>query len=212
MPHSSGHSHSHHHRHSRPLGGWGFVEDVDRYGYFERVPLAELESEAEMSALLYEPRPSLKDFALRAHQYAPKGAMIGADPANDLPVSPSPSLVPGFADTLTLSSFALGIWWCVGGPAWAALASILLDELDGRYARATGTTSERGALLDWGADVTLTPMALMRLGINVGIGPIAIVAAPALLYTQAHLKSGGYRPEVGSARAVIMLAGVAAGM
>lgn len=196
------------------------------YAFFERVPDHALWGEAEHGVELYSPRPNLKEFAIRADQYARRdapvvhvpGRMAGFAGPDDtaLATAPAPtiplSVLPGVADLITLTSFALGIWWCVGGPWYAAILSIIGDELDGRYARATGTTSERGALLDWGQDVTLTPLALMRLGINVGMGPIAIVAAPALLYAQSHLKATGYRPEIGSARAVIMLAGVVAGV
>lgn len=204
----------HHSRRGRAL----YAAPAD-YAYFETVPVQELWSEAELGEQRYGRNPTLKEIAIRAHQYAERNQRAEPGPRFALPdeplTLPAPNLplsvLPGVADMITLTSFALGIWWCVGGPWYAAILSIIGDELDGRYARATGTTSERGALLDWGQDVTLTPLALMRLGINVGMGPIAIVAAPALLYTQSHLKASGYRPEYGSARAVIMLAGVVAG-
>ena len=188
-------------------------EDLDRFGYFDLIKMHDLHAEAEIGAQAYSRRPLLSEFAVRAHK-----ASLGAEktaalvPANDVPPTLAQQLgkrLPSVADYITITSFALGLWWCVGGPMWAGIASILGDEIDGRYARATGTTSERGALLDWGADITLTPMALMRLTINAGMGPVGIIAAPLVLYTQVQLKTEGYRPPIGSARAVIMLAGMA---
>lgn len=114
---------------------------------------------------------------------------------------------PTFADAITLSSYGLGLWWTMGGPTWAGMASIVGDELDGRVARAMNTQSERGSALDWGADVTLTPLALMRFGraINQNHPEISLLAAPPLLFMQASLRSQNYRPDIGSVRAVVML-------
>lgn len=107
---------------------------------------------------------------------------------------------------LTLGSYALGLWWCVGGPTWAGLVSIALDEVDGRVARAIGATSETGSALDWGTDVILTPLALRRLGGSFNVPNGALVAAPPILYAQAKMRADGKRPAVGSARAAIMVA------
>lgn len=115
---------------------------------------------------------------------------------------PSPTL----ADLVTVTGYGLGLWWAFGGPTWAGISSIVLDELDGRLARAMGQTSERGSVLDWGADVSLTGASALRLGAATGKPVEALVAAPVLLYAQAHLRADGYRPPVGSARAVLMLA------
>ena len=73
--------------------------------------------------------------------------------------SPAPTL----ADLVTVTGYGLGLWWAFGGPTWAGLSSIVLDELDGPIARAMGQTSERGSALDWGADVSLTAVAGLRL-------------------------------------------------
>lgn len=116
---------------------------------------------------------------------------------------------PTAADVVTLASYGLGLWWCLGGPTWAAIASIVGDELDGRIARATNTTSERGSALDWGADVALTPLALMRLGRETGHEKAALVAAPGVLFIQAQLRADSWRPPVGSARAAVMLTAIA---
>ncbi len=118
---------------------------------------------------------------------------------------------PSLADSVTLVSYGLGMWWTMGGPRWAGVASIVGDEIDGRIARATNTTSERGSALDWGADVTLTPLALMRLGrsINQEHPTVALLAAPPLLYMQATLRSNNYRPAFGSVRAAVMLSSMA---
>lgn len=122
-----------------------------------------------------------------------------------LPPIPRPSA----ADVITMAGYGLGLWWCVGGPTWAAVGSIVLDEIDGRLARATGTTSERGSLLDWGQDVTLIPLALRRLGNAVGHPNAPLLAAPPILYLQASARAEGLRPVIGSARAAIMLGAIA---
>lgn len=121
----------------------------------------------------------------------------------------SQSPVPTLADLVTATGYGLGLWWAFGGPTWAGLSSIVLDELDGPIARAMGQTSERGSALDWGADVSLTGVSALRLGQATGKPVAALAAAPALLYGQAHLRGSGYRPPLGSARAVLMLATMA---
>jgi len=121
----------------------------------------------------------------------------------------APSLVPGAADLVSLVSFATGLWWAVGGPTWAGIVSIAADELDGRIARATNTTSERGSALDWGIDVALTPLSLLRLGESAGHPNVALLAAVPTLYAQAHLRAEGWRPPFLSARALIMLSAMA---
>ena len=110
------------------------------------------------------------------------------------------------ADVVTLTGYACGLWFCGGGPAWAALASVVADEVDGRLARRDGTASARGSAMDWGADVALTPAALGRLGVELGVELLPV--APVVLAAQASLRARGRRPRVGSARAVVMLAAV----
>lgn len=107
-------------------------------------------------------------------------------------------------NALTAGSLASGVWWAFGGPWYAAIASCLLDELDGRLARATGQTSRFGGLYDWGGDVALTALSLGRLG-----APWAI---PVVTTAQVALRHRGYRPKVGSARAALMAGGVALGL
>lgn len=110
-----------------------------------------------------------------------------------------------FADLLTTLGYGLGLWWGVGGPTYAGLASIALDELDGRWARATGTTTQHGSSLDWGSDMALTPLALARLSRELGAGNVGLVAAPPMLLAQSMMRGDGWRPPIGSARAVVML-------
>jgi len=119
---------------------------------------------------------------------------------------PTPSVVPSLADVVTLTSYGLGLWWAIGGPTWAGVASIVGDEVDGRLARATGTTSLRGGALDWGMDVALTPLSLWRLGRETKHVGACLAAAPAVLYVQADLKGRGWRPPILSARALVMIA------
>ena len=113
------------------------------------------------------------------------------------------------ADTVTLAGYGLGVWWSLGGPTWAGVASLVADEVDGRLARATNTTTDHGSSLDWGADVALTPLALSRLGRELGAPSLAPLAAPPVLFTQAMLRSADWRPSFGSARAMVTLAAIA---
>lgn len=121
----------------------------------------------------------------------------------------APSPAPTFADLVTLTGYGLGLWWAVGGPTWAGISSIVLDELDGRIARAMNQTSERGSALDWGTDVTLTGVTALRLGSSSGQMIPALALAPLALYAQSQLRADGWRPPLGSARAVLMLATMA---
>lgn len=121
-----------------------------------------------------------------------------------------PTETPTLADVVTLTGFGLGLWWAQGGPSWAGVASLLADEVDGRLARAMGTASAHGSLLDWGGDVALTPFALARLGRETGHERASFWAAPPVLLGQTMLRARGYRPSVGSARAVVTLAAIVA--
>lgn len=112
-------------------------------------------------------------------------------------------------DVITMLGFGLGLWWSVGGPASAGIASIVLDEVDGRLARATNSTTEHGSALDWGQDVALTPLALARLTRELGYGNSGLVAAPPVLLAQSMMRSDGWRPSVGSARAATTIAAMA---
>lgn len=118
---------------------------------------------------------------------------------------------PTVADAVTLGGYALGLWWSFGGPNVAGLGSLVADEIDGRIARVMSQPSERGSALDWGADMALTPLALMRLGREIGHPILPLLAAPPLLYVQASMRAKGERPSFGSARAVITLAAMIAG-
>lgn len=108
-----------------------------------------------------------------------------------------PSLV-NIPNAITAIGYALGLWWIAGGPAWAALVSIVADELDGRIARATGTTSEFGSKFDWTTDVVLTAATLQKMR-----APVWIILAGTI--GQVALRDRGIRPEFGSARAALML-------
>ena len=112
------------------------------------------------------------------------------------------------ADAVTVAGYATGLWWTQGGPSWAGIASIIADELDGRLAREGRFATEHGSALDWGADVILTPLSLMRLGRETGHETAALLAAPPVLVGQAMLRGSGWRPSVGSARAAVMLAAI----
>lgn len=101
-------------------------------------------------------------------------------------------------NAVTLTGAALTAWWLSGGPAWAALAGLVADEVDGRIARATGTTSEIGKTLDWATDVSLNAVVMDHLGLS--------AALPVVLPVQVALHHEGVRPAIGSLRAVSTLA------
>lgn len=112
------------------------------------------------------------------------------------------------ADAVTLAGYGLGLWWASGGPGWAALASMACDELDEPLARRVGGFGPTEQALDWGANLALTPLALVRLSRDLGHPSLATVGAPIVLAAQARAKARGIDPPIGSARAVIMAAGL----
>lgn len=106
------------------------------------------------------------------------------------------------ANALTLGGLALGVWWVYDGPDWAAVASVALDEIDGRVARMTGEESDFGSELDWGTDLALTGLALDKVG-------APWPAIPVVTTGQVVLRNARVRPPFLSARALVMLYGVA---
>lgn len=114
--------------------------------------------------------------------------------APDSPGNPSKLNLP---NAITLSGYAMTIAWLMGASPWWAVGGLLADEVDGRVARATGTTSEFGGLLDWGVDLTLTGVVMERAGL--------LPWLPVVTTGQVYLKEKGFRPSIGSARAVATL-------
>lgn len=102
-------------------------------------------------------------------------------------------------NTMTIAGLASTAVWLGGGSGWWALAGLVLDELDGRVARATGETTETGSQLDWAGDVAMSTAVLAKLG-----APY-VYAASAVVAGQVALRSSDYRPTVGSARALLTL-------
>lgn len=112
---------------------------------------------------------------------------------------PTPDAGPfTLPNAITLAGAGLTAWWLRGGPAWAAVAGLVADEVDGRLARATGTTSAIGGTLDWAVDISLNAVMLERLG--------AAAALPLVLPVQVAMHHEGVRPSIGSLRAVTTLA------
>lgn len=107
------------------------------------------------------------------------------------------------ANWVTLSGYAAGLYWVSGGPAWAALYSILADEADGIVARSRGESTEFGSNFDWGADIILAALTLLKLRAPLWTVPTATVI-------QVWLREQGKAPPVGSLRAALMLYGVIA--
>jgi hypothetical protein len=128
--------------------------------------------------------------------YAPPAALAGPEPdpcaCGGEPVT--------LANLVTVAGYALGVWWTQGGPPWAAVASIVADEVDGRLARSMGEASCLGGTLDWATDVVLTGLTAHKLGWT--------PAVPVLTAGQVYLRAKGWRPSVGSARALMMAYGL----
>src|SRR3990172_3443100 len=112
-----------------------------------------------------------------------------------------PAGIPLLPNAITLTGYVLGLWWSAGGPAWSAVASALLDEVDGAVARARNETSEFGSTFDWATDIILTALALQRVKAPFWALPVATVG-------QVYLRNAGYRPPLGSVRAAVMLWGL----
>ena len=102
-------------------------------------------------------------------------------------------------NVLTVAGIASSVVWLAGGSGWWALLGLILDELDGRIARATGQTSELGSSLDWAGDVAINAATIVKLG------PPFIYALPVVMTGQMILRDEGTRPSIGSARAVTTL-------
>lgn len=113
----------------------------------------------------------------------------------------SPPTAPGdgatWPNVVSILGYFAAIAYLQGASPWFAVASIAADELDGRLARATGQTSNLGADLDWGIDVTLTGLFADRLGI--------LWLLPPITGAQAYLRSQGHKPTILSGRALMML-------
>lgn len=106
-------------------------------------------------------------------------------------------------NAITLSGYAATIGWLLGGSPLLAIYGIAADEADGRVARATGQTSDYGGLLDWAVDITLTGLVLARLGWTW----LLVVVTP----MQAYLRQRGFRPVIGSSRAVFTIVALLTG-
>lgn len=102
------------------------------------------------------------------------------------------------------AGLACAIAWLAGaGPAFA-VASIILDEVDGTLARMTGQTSSFGAEYDSAIDMCLQGAVAMKIGMPwllLATVPISVAG-----------KIRGERPMVGSWRAVGMAYGVVRGL
>jgi phosphatidylglycerophosphate synthase len=122
-------------------------------------------------------------------------------PRSQLAAPAAPSSL-NVANAITVAGFAAGVAWWAGYGAGFGVLSIVADELDGRIARATNTTTELGSLLDWSSDVVLTTLALERLDAPTWTIPAATVG-------QTYLRSRNIRPPIGSLRALLMLVAMA---
>lgn len=99
-------------------------------------------------------------------------------------------------NALTLTGVAMTVGWLAGGSPWLAVAGLVIDEVDGRLARATGQETEIGSQLDWASDIALNA------AISVRLGGAALYTLPIVLASQVVLRNKDWRPSIGSARAV----------
>lgn len=153
-------------------------------------PLADLEVEPEVR--VGRAVTGKQDIALNGDAKSPNLFSEPSDASVNLP------------NAITISGYAATIAWLGGAHPAFAIYGIVADEADGRVARATGETSDYGGLLDWAVDITLTGLVLARLGWTwalLGITPM-----------QAYLRQRGYRPTVGSTRAVLTLYAIIRGL
>lgn len=103
------------------------------------------------------------------------------------------------ANAVTLTGFALGAWYALaGGPGWAAIASIVADEVDGMVARALGQETDFGSNFDWATDLLLTAAMLRKIG-------APWQAMPAVASAQVAARTMGIAPPIGSVRAALMV-------
>ena len=99
---------------------------------------------------------------------------------------------------LTMTGYGLGFWWTLGGPAWSAVSSIILDEVDDA---ARADKDRFGTSLNWGSNLILTALSLLRLKAPLWTIPTATAA-------QVYLKSINFVAPLGSLRAGLMMYGV----
>ncbi len=93
-------------------------------------------------------------------------------------------------------------WLCGAGPGYA-VASIILDEVDGIIARATGQTSSFGGEYDSAIDMCLQGAVAVKIG-----QPWILLITVPLSVAQ---KDDGVRPAFGSWRALGMIYALATG-
>ncbi len=110
----------------------------------------------------------------------------------------TPINIPNLLSTAGLAS---AIAWLLGGGPWWAVASIVLDEMDGTVARMTGQTSAFGAEYDSAIDMCLQG----AVAVKVGCPWLLLVTVP----LSVHQKIQGGKPAFGSWRAIGMMAGMA---
>ncbi len=96
---------------------------------------------------------------------------------------------PSAADLVAAVGLGLTSWWGLGGPLWAGLASVAVNEIAVPIARMQYPPSVFGARLDWYGLFGTTPLVVWRGAKSVGASPLAAagVALP-VLATQALLR------------------------
>ncbi len=116
---------------------------------------------------------------------------------------------PTPADAVAVGGLGLVTWWALGGPAWAGVASVVVNEFAVPYARSKYTASTFGYRLDWAGLYTTTPLAVYRAVANEGGGlaMTAAVSAPVLL-TQYLLAGTSWHWMASAPRSAITLGAI----
>jgi hypothetical protein len=96
---------------------------------------------------------------------------------------------PSAADLVAAVGLGLTSWWGLGGPTWAGIASVAVNEIGVPIARMQYPPSAFGARLDWWGLYGTTPLVIYRGAKDIGASPLlaAGVALP-VLATQALLR------------------------
>lgn len=121
------------------------------------------------------------------------------NPASAEPCPPKEGL--NVADLITLTGYACGAAWALGGPPWLGMASIVADEIDSYVARRAKCEAVMSKKLDTAADFAMTSLALQHM-------KAPTVAFPIVLATQTAMKSNNWELPVGSVRSYTMLAAI----
>ena len=119
--------------------------------------------------------------------------VLRAPKAPTAPIANTTKSRMNLPNAMTLAGYGCSVYWLMGGSSWFAVASVLLDELDGLVARSTGQTTSYGSLFDVGTDIVLAALTGNRLGI--------LPAMPFITAGQIYMYENKKKPPFGGMRA-----------